>query len=238
MQKMYHELAAWWPLISPLEDYAEEAAFFWQTLASAGLPGSPSLLELGCGGGSNAFYLKKNFARVTLSDMSPQMLAVSRSRNPECEHVEGDMRTLRLGREFNAVFIHDAIDHMITAGDLQQAMQTAFVHCKAGGLALLVPDHLRETFAPSTSHDGYDGEGRAIRYLEWTYDPDEADTFYYTDFAYLLRDGDRPVQIVYDQHICGLFPRAEWLRLLSETGFTPEIIRDSYGRDLFLARKP
>lgn len=238
MQKMYHELAAWWPLISPLEDYAAEAAFFWQVFSNAGLPDSPSLLELGCGGGSNAFYLKKNFTRVTLSDMSPQMLAVSRSRNPECEHVEGDMRTLRLGREFDAVFIHDAIDHMITAGDLQQAMQTAFVHCKAGGLALLVPDHLRETFAPSTSHDGYDGEGRAIRYLEWTYDPDEADTFYYTDFAYLLRDGDRPVQIVYDQHICGLFPRAEWLRLLSETGFTPEIIRDSYGRDLFLARKP
>lgn len=176
MQKMYHELAAWWPLISPLEDYAEEAAFFGQVFSNAGLPDSPAFLELGCGGGSNAFYLKKNFARVTLSDMSPQMLAVSRSRNPECEHVEGDMRTLRLGREFDAVFIHDAIDHMITASDLQQVMQTAFVHCKAGGLALFVPDHVRETFAPSTSHDGYDGEGRAIRYLEWTYDPDEADT--------------------------------------------------------------
>ena len=32
---------------------------------------------------------------------------MSRSINPECEHVQGDMRTLRLGREFDAVFVHD-----------------------------------------------------------------------------------------------------------------------------------
>jgi len=59
MLKLYTELAAWWPLLSPSEDYADEAAFFAQILAEAGLPPSPSLLELGCGGGSNAFYLKK-----------------------------------------------------------------------------------------------------------------------------------------------------------------------------------
>jgi len=35
---------------------------------------------------------------MTLTDLSPQMLTMSRELNPECAHVQGDIRTLRLGR--------------------------------------------------------------------------------------------------------------------------------------------
>jgi len=237
MEKMYTELATWWPLLSPVEDYADEAAFFQQLLFGAGLPSAPTLLELGSGGGNNAFYLKRTFAHITLSDLSPQMLAISRALNPECEHVAGDMRTTRLGRLFDVVFIHDAIDYMTTLTDLRQALETAFVHCKAGGVALLVPDYVRETFEPSTDHGGEDGDHRALRYIEWTYDPDDTDTTYTTEYVYLLREADQPLRIEHEQHIGGLFPRAEWLRLLHETGFAPEIVRDAYGRDLFVARR-
>src|SRR6476660_2771964 len=111
MPTMYDELAAWWPLLSPPDEYTDEATFFRQVLAQAGLPPEPTLLELGCGGGNNALYLKHGFAHVTLTDISPQLLAVSRTLNPDCEHVEGDMRTLRLDRVFDAVFVHDAIEY-------------------------------------------------------------------------------------------------------------------------------
>jgi SAM-dependent methyltransferase len=238
MLKLYSELANWWPLLSAYEDYANEAAFFGQVLSQAGLLPSPSLLELGSGGGSNAFHLKKIFTQVTLTDLSSQMLAVSRLLNPDCEHLEGDMRTLRLGRVFDVVFIHDAIDYMTTAQDLRHAMETAYVHCRAGGMALFVPDYVREIFQPSTEHGGHDGDGRALRYLEWTYDPDENDHTYVTEFAYLLREDGHPACVEHDQHTCGLFSRDEWLTLLREVGFQPEIIRDAYDRDLFLARKP
>ncbi len=238
MLKMYNELATWWPLLSPPEEYADEAAFFLKVLLEEGLPASPSLLELGCGGGSNAFYLKKSFAQVTLCDLSPQMLAVSRALNPECEHLEGDMRTMRLGRVFDVVFIQDAIDYMTTPAELRQAIETAFVHCKAGGVALFVPDYVRETFEPSTDHDGQDGADRALRYLEWTYDPDDNDSTYTTEYVYLLREGNQPVRVEHEQHLCGLFARAEWVRLLQESGFEAKIVRDHYGRDLFVARKP
>jgi trans-aconitate methyltransferase len=237
MLKMYNELATWWPLLSPPEEYADEAAFFTRLISSVGLSGSPSFLELGCGGGSNALYLKKMFAEVTLTDLSPQMLAISRSLNPECEHLQGDMRTLRLGREYDVVFIHDAIDYMTTSADLGRAIQTAFLHCKPGGIALFVPDHVRETFQESTEHAGSDGDGRALRYLEWTHDPDKNDTMYTTEYVYLLREGDEPVQVEYEQHICGLFPRAEWLRLLRNAGFQPEIVQDQYERDIFVAHR-
>ena len=110
IHKLYTELAPWWPLLSPPDDYRDEAAFFHQVLVAAGLPASPTLLELGCGGGSNAVHLKAHFAKVTLTDLSPRMLALSRTLNPDCEHLVGDMRTLRLGRVFDVIFIHDAID--------------------------------------------------------------------------------------------------------------------------------
>jgi len=238
MLKLYSELAAWWPLLSPHEDYAEEAEFFRQVLSDAGLPTPPSLLELGCGGGCNAFYLKKSFDPVTLTDLSLKMLAISRVLNPACEHLVGDMRTLRLDRLFDVVFIHDAIDYMTTAQDLGLALETAYLHCKPGGQALFVPDYVRETFQPSTDHGGKDEAGRGLRYLEWVYDPDDQDTQYSTDYVYLLREGNQRTQVEHEQHICGLFPRAEWLRLLREVGFESDIIRDPFERELFLAHKP
>jgi SAM-dependent methyltransferase len=235
--KLYSELAAWWPLVSPVQEYADEARFFWRVLSDAGLPDSPSLLELGCGGGSNAFYLKNHFAQVTLSDLSPEMVAISRALNPECEHLEGDMRTLRLGRTFDVVFIHDAIEYMTSIDDLRRAMETAYVHCKPEGVALLVPDHVRETFEPSTDHAGGDGEHRSLRYTDWSYDPDPTDTTYITEYVYLLHEGDGPTRVEYDRHELGLFPRAEWLRLLQQVGFQTEIVPDQYKRDLFVARR-
>src|SRR5690606_694113 len=101
----------WWPLLSPAEEYVEEAAFYALVLQAYSRDPVESLLELGSGGGNNASHLKHKF-RLTLVDSSPQMLAVSRTLNPECDHIEGDMRTLRLGREFDAVFVHDAICYM------------------------------------------------------------------------------------------------------------------------------
>jgi SAM-dependent methyltransferase len=221
--RLYDELASWWPLLSPPSDYEDESAFYQETLRAAGQRPVKTLLELGSGGGNNASYLKKHF-EMTLVDRSPGMLETSRALNPECEHVEGDMRTIRLGRRFDGVFIQDAVAYMTTERDLKRAMETAFVHCEPGGAALLTPDHVRESFRPSTDHGGVDGSGRGLRYLEWTWDPDPADSTYTVDFAFLLRDRDGSVRVEQDRHILGLFARTDWLRLLSEVGFRPRAV--------------
>lgn len=235
---MYDDLANWWHLISAPEDYAEEAAFFLQIISDAGLAHPTTLLELGSGGGNNATHLKGTFASVTLTDLSSEMLEVSRRINPECSHIQGDMRSMRLDRLYDVVFVHDAIDYMTTLDDLEKAIATAFIHCKPGGLALFVPDHVSETFEPSTDHGGHDSADRSIRYLEWSYDPDGNDTMYTVEYVYILREGNNPVRVEHEQHICGLFHREEWLRLIEKVGFRAEVIRDNYKRDIFLVRKP
>ncbi len=177
------------------------------------------MLELGSGGGNNAAHLKAEFA-CTLSDVSPQMLDLSRTVNPDCEHVLGDMRTLRLGRTFDAVFVHDAVAYMATESELRDCLRTAFAHTRPGGMALFVPDYTRETFRPSTSHGGHDGsDGRSLRYLEWSTDPDPADTEYEVDYAVVLREPGHEPRVVHDHHLEGLFPEHTWLYLLEQVGF-------------------
>src|SRR5436309_11961753 len=173
--RFYSDLAHWWPLVSPPAEYREEAAYAATLLATADSP-VRQVLELGSGGGHNAFHLKATFA-MTLVDLSDDMLAVSRRLNPECEHVQGDMRTVRLGRQFDAVFVHDAVDYMTDEADLGHAVETAFVHCRPGAVAVFMPDDTTEIFEASTDHGGADGDdGRAVRYLEWAWDPDPTDT--------------------------------------------------------------
>lgn len=236
--KLYNELASWWPVFSPPSHYGEEARELLPVLESAAVPAPRTLLELGCGGGSMAFHLKERF-RLTLVDRASPMLAVSRVVNPECEHVLGDMRSVRLDREFDLVFIHDAIMYATDARAVLATLGTAARHCRPGGGVVVVPDHVRETFESSTSTGGEDGsDGRALRYLEWAWDPDPADDTYEVAFTLMLRDRDGSLRLESDRHRFGLFPRAMWLGWLQEAGFTARSYRDSWDREVFVGRKP
>jgi hypothetical protein len=136
------------------------------------------------------------------------------------------MRTVRLDRQFDAVFVHDAVCYMTTGEDLRKVMETAFVHCKPGGVVLFAPDFVRENFKPSADHGGHDaGEGlKGLRYLEWTWDPDPADTEYQVDFVYLLREDDGSIRAEQDRHREGLFARGDWLRWLTDAGFEARVM--------------
>jgi SAM-dependent methyltransferase len=239
--RFYGELASWWPLISPPEEYVEEAAVFSGLLDGHSRP-VMTVLELGSGGGHNASHLKTRFA-MTLVDLSDEMLDVSRALNPECTHLHGDMRELRLGHQFDAVFIHDAIDYMTTEADLRRAVATAFAHCRPGGIALFVPDDTVETFSAATDHGGGDAmDGRGARYLAWTWDPDPDDTSTLTEYAFVLRETDGRVRTVHETHRCGLFPRTTWLAVLTDAGFAAEGVVESTDdhapREMFIGRRP
>jgi SAM-dependent methyltransferase len=215
---MYSDLAPWFHLLTHPSDYTDEAAFVSRVVDDVGDGQSQTLLEFGSGGGNNASHLKARFT-CTLTDLSPEMLALSRSLNPECEHLEGDMRTLRLGRTFDVVFIHDAISYLTTEEDLRAALETAAVHARPGGVVILTPDATTEIFRAQTDHGGNDGEdGRSLRYLEWTHAPEPGGSTYVTDYVIIARGPQGELRVVHDRHTLGLFPRATWERLIEEVG--------------------
>ncbi len=106
------------------------------------------------------------------------------------------------------------------------------------------PDFVSETFEPGTETGGSDGNGRALRYLEWRWVPDSRTDMYVTDMAYLLRDENGAVEVIHDRHFMGLFPRKLWLELIAAAGFEPLVVpfeHSSYsdtGHEVFLGLRP
>jgi SAM-dependent methyltransferase len=233
---MYDELADWFHLLTAPSEYADEARDILETLRRHVDGPLEMLLELGSGGGNMASHLKADL-RLTLTDLSEPMLDLSRRLNPECEHVAADMRTLRLDRTFDAVLAHDAIMYMLDAHDLRAAMDTAAAHLRPGGAAIFLPDVVRETFEPATDHGGHDGDGLALRYLEWSHDPDPTDTTTVVEYALLLRRGPDDVQVRHDRHVEGLFSERDWLALLAAAGFSALVEHDAFGRHVFVGRR-
>lgn len=225
MKIFYADLAPFWPLLSPVEDYADEAREFLRVIEQHA-PEARRALELGSGGGHVAYYLKRRLD-MTLSDLSAEMLVESARLNPECEHVTGDMRTLDLGSRFDLVFVHDAIDYMTTEAELEAVLATAHRHLAPGGIALFVPDHVRERYEPSTDCGGGDGaDGRAIRYLEWTTEIGPNETCAAIHYSFLVRESDGSVRCLHERHEVGVFPQATWVRLFERAGFTPEVVEE------------
>ncbi|HYK66673.1 MAG TPA: class I SAM-dependent methyltransferase [Streptosporangiaceae bacterium] len=239
--RLYQDLAAWWPLISPPPEYADDAAAIEREFTAADAP-VRTLLDLGSGGGHVALHVSSDRS-VTLVDLSADMLAVSRKLNPGCEHVQGDMRTIRLGRVFDAVLVHDAVDYMTCQPDLALVIGTAFTHCRPGGIAVFAPDHTAETFRPGTgSGGGRDDSGRQASFTERTTDPDPGDDWILAEYEFTLCDADGTVTVVPEAHRLGSFRRATWLALLTTAGFTAGLrglsVPGRPRRVLFTGRRP
>jgi SAM-dependent methyltransferase len=219
--RLYRELASWWPLISPPEEYTQEAEYIGAMLWSVADP-AREVLDLGSGGGHVAAHLKDRFA-LTLLDISEDMLAVSRQLNPECTHVLGDMRTARLSRPFDAVLVHDAIDYVTTEPDLRAVIATAYAHCRPGGVAAFVPDYVKDTFSELTGSGGggTDEAGRRASFRERTWDPEPADDWVQAEYEFTLRRADGTVEVISETHRLGAFSQATWFRLLHDAGFEP-----------------
>ena len=215
---MYTELACYWRLVSDPANYAEEAAWWRAALRAKLGPGRHRTLELGVGGGNNLSHLTGEFDAVA-ADVSPQMVEQARKLNPDVEFHVGDMRTLRLGREFQAVLIHDAICYLLTEADLRATFATVAAHLEPGGVFITAPDWYRETFREPFVTHGTNSDGPlTVTTLEYTYDPDPTDTTIDTLMWFLIREGGR-LRIEQDRHVMGLFSLGTWVALMQQAEF-------------------
>jgi hypothetical protein len=221
--KMYTEFAHLWPWVSPPGDYAEEAAIWRDTLRGKLGPGRHHILELGVGGGNNLSHLTSDFDAIAV-DPSDEMMDNSRRLNPDVDHYVGDMRTVRLGRTFDAVLIHDAISYMLTERDIRQTFDTAREHLKTGGVLIVAPDWYLETFdGPIIKSWTTNAGDIEFACTEYSHDPDPNDTQIENVFVYFIRESG-VLRIEQDIHTVGLFPKDTWSRVMDESGFDVELV--------------
>jgi hypothetical protein len=146
------------------------------------------------------------------------MLDKARLRHPDIEYIEGDMRSVRLGREFDAVAIPDGIDYMASLPDLRMAVKTAVAHLKPGGV-LLVAGKTREIF--SDNNFAYTGEqgDLHVTLLENNHISRHCPDTYEAVLVYLIRRrGELTVHT--ERHVLGLFPQEAWEKVFTDAGVT------------------
>ncbi len=238
-RRLYSDLAWAWPLLSQAEDYSREAEVFARHIRQRARIPVRTLLHLGCGGGELDLTFKKYF-NVSGVDVSQPMLDLAGQLNPEVDYFLGDMRTVRLGRTFDAVVIADSINYMLGEEDLRSALQTAFAHLAPGGVFCTYVAVNSQNFRQNdTRVSDHSGEGMEITFIENRFDPDPQDTTYENTFVYLIRrqQNQGQLEIETDRHLGGLFNLDTWSHCLAETGF--EVHQTRLGEDVpfFVCRK-
>jgi SAM-dependent methyltransferase len=218
---MYDEFAHLWPLISAPEDYENEASYWRDVLRAKLGPGRHEILELGVGGGNNLSHLTGEF-KATAVDRSAKMMSECRKLNPTVELHVGDMRSVRLGKKFKAVLIHDAISYLLTEEDLRRTFATAVAHLEPQGIFITAPDWYEETFPGTFVSLGTNSDDKTtFTQVEYTHTPDPNDNTYESIMFYLIRESGK-IRAEPDRHIFGLFPLKTWLTLMSEAGLEVE----------------
>lgn len=245
--KAYNELAWTEKWLAHPEDYKEEVARYLRLIREYSPAPPKTMFHLGSGAGGHDRFFKEYF-QVTGVDLSPGMQDLARAANPEVEYVPGDMRTIRLDREFDVVVIPDSIDYMTTKGDLALAIKTAVLHLKSGGV-LLVAGKIKEAF--ENNNFAYFGEkhGIHITLLENNHVyPDRPDS-YEAVFIYLIREKGGLVMHT-ERHLLGLFPGETWDRTFREAGMIMDkkpldglydnylLAEGRYPMTIFIGRKP
>jgi ubiquinone/menaquinone biosynthesis C-methylase UbiE len=243
----YNELAWTEDLLANPDDYEEEVLTYVNLIKRTALEPPKTLLHLGSGAGGQDWIFKRYF-RVTGVDISLGMLNKARMTHPDIEYLDGDMRTLRLNRQFDAVVIPDSIDYMASRDDLHQAIQTAVLHLKPGGV-LLVVGKTEEIF--QNNNFAYTGETDDVHVtvLENNYINPFRPNTYEATLVYLIRQAGA-LTIHSEQQVLGLFSQTVWDEVFAAAGmsmctedldgiYDPYLLGDgTYPLIIFVGQKP
>jgi SAM-dependent methyltransferase len=183
-----------------------------------------SVLDLGCGTGSHALPLAHRSYAVTGVDVSPDMLARGRSKlsntEVEVELREGDIRSYRDGREYDAVIMMFAVlGYQRSNVDVLAALSTVAAHLRPGGV--FVADFW---YGPAVLSSGpgsrrktvMDGSRRVLRFASSVCD--ESQHTCVVTYDVLTTEGARVVSEVHEEHEMRFFFPLELDFALAEAG--------------------
>jgi SAM-dependent methyltransferase len=108
----------------------------WHERFVDSLPKRASVLDLGCGSGHPVGrHMAERQLSLTGVDSSPTMISFCRSRLPDHEWIEADIRGLSLGRRFDGVLSWDSFFHL-DYDDQRQMFSVFSKHAASGALLM------------------------------------------------------------------------------------------------------
>ncbi len=136
MSEVFCDYARYYDLLYKDKDYHQEAAYI-HGLIQKYKPGAATILDLGCGTGKHDACLMDMGYQITGVDLSETMLIEARKRAVpgRMEFVQGDVRSVDLGKRFDViVLLFHVMSYQTTDEDVAAALRTAGRHLKEGGI--------------------------------------------------------------------------------------------------------
>ncbi len=235
---MFHQLAEYYDLLISEKNTRAECRRLEALATTLGRSGGRSWLDVACGTGRHLEYLRRNHD-VTGVDLSPSMLRVARRRLPGVRLLQGDMRTLELGRTFDVVScLFSAIGHLRSEREVAHAFANFARHLKPGGVTIVEPwidpsifrsGHLHlvsrqagPVMVARMSESSRRGARSVVRY------------------RYLLGREGHGVRYFEDTDVGLLVPPRRLVRHMNRAGLRTRFLRDGLtpGRGLLVGQKP
>ncbi|MDO5836686.1 MAG: methyltransferase domain-containing protein, partial [Methanobacterium sp.] len=101
-QELYRAFARFYDLIYQWMDYRGEVEFIEKMVNLYLDSGGNDLLDVACGTGNHAQYLKNSF-RVVGLDLNQEMMKIAREKVPEMELIQGNMKEMNLEKDFDVI---------------------------------------------------------------------------------------------------------------------------------------
>jgi hypothetical protein len=146
------------------KDYEDEARQV-ESLVRRYLPSAGSLLDVASGTGGHLAPLAGRFEAVAGIELSETMIEESRRSHPGIDVRQGDMRTFRCDRRFDAVVcLFSSVGYMTTPEDLTLAVANMAAHLSDPGVLVIEGWFTPDKWRPGgvVSSDAAAGEGMAV----------------------------------------------------------------------------
>jgi SAM-dependent methyltransferase len=202
------------------KDYRGECDLLERVFTTYASKPVTSILDLGSGTGVHAHELATRGYEVVGVDRSESMLEVARRGRSDAKFLHGDLRSVDVGRRFDAVVLFFAVlGYQLSDSDVLAALRTSRQHLEQGGLLAFDVWYGPAVLAqrPSTRTRTVDwGDRHVVRKSSGTLDPDRPTVR--VDFELTIA-GDESAPPVHETHEMRYFSSSDLERHLVDAGF-------------------
>src|SRR5215212_524377 len=233
---VFREYARYYDLLYRDKDYAAEARFVCDLLRQHA-PSAHLILDLGCGTGAHAALVAAQGYFVHRIDISPVMLERAHQRHAGLPFDQaskllfslGDIRTVRLNSEFDAVIsLFHVLNYQTTNEDLQATLATVRAHLKPDGVFIFdcwYGPAVLSNLPSKRTKQAEEGSVSVLRCADPTLHPNE--NLVDVKYRFSIRDKTNgKVSELRETHRLRYLFKPELDLLLNESGLTPLLYRE------------
>jgi ubiquinone/menaquinone biosynthesis C-methylase UbiE len=230
---MFLESPELYDAIYHFKNYGRECEIL-REIINAAVPGARTILDVACGTGEHAKFLKEKYA-IDGVDLNEEYLRAARLKNPAGKYTRADMTDFDLGTTYDVVTcLFSAIGYVRTVDRMSRAIACMARHVRPGGVLIVEPWLTHETYKPGGTfiHAGEIGIDKVCR-MSLSRQEEHLSVV----LMHYLRTTPDSIEHYSERLELGLFSREEMTRVFESAGMDVRYHNEGLmGRGLYLGR--